>query len=88
MNGTRNNEDIRAETVPVIRVKLNPAKTMKRMLQMRSAIGADTKAGHRISNIDEIRQNRAKVTGLEQSKYLEANLARQLADLEATRHRR
>jgi hypothetical protein len=68
--------------------KLNPTKTMKKLLQMRSTIGADTPAGHRISNIDEIRQNRAKITGLEQSKYLEANLARQLADLEATRHRR
>lgn len=70
------------------RVRLNPAKTITKLLQMRSTIGADTPAGHRISNIDEIRQNRAKVTGLEQSKYLEANLARQLADLEATRNRK
>lgn len=68
------------------KVKLNPAKTISKLLKMRSAIGADTPAGHRISNIDEIRQNRVKAEGDPvRLAYLDANLSRQLRDLEATR---
>lgn len=69
------------------KAKLNPGKTISKLLKMRSAIGADTPAGHRISNIDEVRQNKAKAEGDPvRLAYLEASLVRQLADLEATRH--
>ena len=67
------------------KAKLNPAKSISKMLQMRSAIGADTQAGHRISNIDEIRQNKAKSSDPVQIAHLDASLARQVRDLEATR---
>lgn len=89
MNDTGTSGSICAETVPSARAKLNPAKTMKKLLQMRSTIGADTKAGHRISNVDEIRQNKTKAAGDPvREAHLDASMARQLADLEATRHRR
>jgi hypothetical protein len=69
------------------KAKLNPAKTMAKLLSMRSTIGADTPAGHRISNIDEVRQNKAKAAGDPvREAYLNASLERQLADLAATRH--
>jgi len=67
------------------KAKLNPAKSISKMLKMRSAIGADTPAGHRISNIDEIRQRKAKSADPVQIAHLDASLDRQLADLEATR---
>lgn len=70
------------------KVRLNPAKTISKMLKMRSAIGADTPAGHRISNVDEIRQNRkqAETAGdLVRLAYLDASLARQLRGLAAAR---
>jgi hypothetical protein len=67
------------------KVRLNPAKTISKMLKMRSRIGADTPAGHRISNIDEIRQNLARAMTPDQADYLEASLARQLRDLEIAR---
>jgi hypothetical protein len=71
------------------KAKLNPAKTMAKLLAMRSDIGADTPAGHRISNIDEIRQNKAKAAGDPvQAAHLDASMARQLRDLEATRNRK
>lgn len=71
------------------KAKLNAAKTIAKMLKMRSAIGADTPAGHRISNIDEIRQNRAKAEAEGDTvrlAHLDANLGVQLRDLERTRH--
>jgi hypothetical protein len=62
-------------------------QTMKKFLKMRSAIGADTPAGHRVSNIDEVRQNKAKAAGdPAREAYLDASMARQLRDLAATRH--
>lgn len=68
------------------RAKLNPAKTISKLLKMRSAIGADTPAGHRISNIDEIRQNKEEAKGDPvRLAHLDASLSRQLRDLEATR---
>lgn len=68
------------------KARLNPAKTISKMLKMRSTIGADTPAGHRISNIDEIRQWQAKKDiSPEQAANLAASLARQLRDLAATR---
>lgn len=67
------------------KAKFNPAKTISKLLKMRSVIGANTPAGHRISNIDEIRQHLAKETLPEQLRHLEASLARQLRGLEATR---
>jgi hypothetical protein len=71
------------------RAKLNPAKTISKMLKMRSTIGADTPAGHRISNIDEVRQNKAKAAGDPvREAYLNASMERQLADLAATRNRK
>ncbi|HMI56389.1 MAG TPA: hypothetical protein VK494_09390 [Gemmatimonadaceae bacterium] len=92
-NGTGTSEQIGTELtqagsrgVPVVRV--NEAKTIKKMLQMRSAIGADTPAGHRISNIDEVRQNKAKADDPVQIAYLDASLGRQLRDLAATRNRK
>ena len=88
MNDTGTSGSISAETVPSARARLNPAKTIKKMLQMRSAIGADTPAGHRISNIDEVRQNKAKADDPVQIAYLDASLGRQLRDLAATRNRK
>lgn len=71
------------------RLKINASKTMTKMLRMRSAIGADTPAGHRISNIDEVRQNKARATGdPAREAYLDASLTRQLNDLAATRNRK
>ena len=70
------------------KAKLNQVKSIAKMLKLRSTIGADTPAGHRISNIDEIRQNRAKAEAdgdTVRLAHLEANLARQLRDLEQTR---
>jgi len=70
------------------KVRLNPAKTISKMLKMRSRIGADTVAGHRISNIDEIRQNKAAAEAqgdVVRISYLDASLARQLRDLDQTR---
>jgi methyl coenzyme M reductase alpha subunit len=68
------------------KAKLNPAKSISKMLRLRSTLGADTPAGHRISNIDEIRQNKAKAVGDPvRLAYLDASMARQLADLESTR---
>jgi hypothetical protein len=68
------------------RLKINAGKTITKMLRMRSAIGADTPAGHRISNIDEVRQNKAKADGDPvQMAHLDASLERQLRDLAATR---
>jgi hypothetical protein len=58
---------------------------MQKLLSMRSKIGADTRAGHRISNIDEIRRNRTKTRDPERRAFLDASMARQRADLEATR---
>jgi hypothetical protein len=67
------------------KIRLNPTKTISKLLKMRSAIGARTPAGHRISNIDEIRQHLARTTTPDQAAHLEASLARQLRDLEQTR---
>jgi hypothetical protein len=67
------------------KARLNPGKTISKLLKMRSTIGADTPAGHRISNIDEIRQNQAMATDADQLRYLDASMARQLRDLAATR---
>jgi hypothetical protein len=57
---------------------------MQKLLSMRSTIGADTPAGHRISNIDEIRQNKRKTRNLERLQFLANSEARQRRDLEAT----
>lgn len=68
------------------KVRLNPVKTMAKLLLMRSTIGADTPAGHRISNIDEVRQNKAKAAGDPvREAHLDASMARQLRDLEFSR---
>jgi hypothetical protein len=68
------------------RLKVNTSKTMRKLLQMRSNIGADTLAGRRISNMDEIRQNKVKAAADPvRLAYLDDSLARQLRDFEATR---
>lgn len=50
------------------------------LLAKRRVFGADTPAGHRCSNLDELLQYRDRASG-EQLKNIEANIARQVADL-------
>ncbi|MET4197320.1 hypothetical protein ABIA95_000138 [Bradyrhizobium sp. LA8.1] len=89
-------EEVKAAPVPAPptydfsrpKVRLNPAKTISKMLKMRSAIGAHTASGHHISNVDEIRQNRARAEAagdLVRLAYLDASLERQLQGLARTR---
>ena len=65
--------------------KINPAKTRQKLLAVRRANGADTPAGHRCSNLDEIYQVKETATDPEQLRQLAASEARQWRDLERTR---
>lgn len=81
MNGTGNMKDIGAKSVPAIRTKLNPAKTVQKLLAIRRKHGADSAAGRHCSNLDEIYQNKRKTTDPETLKNLDANEALQWAGL-------
>jgi hypothetical protein len=76
MNDSGTNGSNCAETVP----KSAIAAIRAGILVKRRQFGADSPAGHRCSNIDEILQNREKATG-DQLIRLDANLAAQVAEL-------
>lgn len=75
MNDSGTSSSICAETDPSSRLR-------GQLLAKRRIFGAETPAGHRCSNLDELLQHRDRASG-DQLKNIEASIARQVADLSA-----